>query len=480
MIQALTNLISRFALSRHLLWVGTLITTALGAILRFGNLANPKSLVFDETYYVKDAWTLGNTGAERKWPEGFDANFASGEVFGFLPEAAYVVHPPIGKWVIYLGMQLFGADSSFGWRFSVALLGTLAIPLLIFTARALLKSNRFAVAAGFMLALEGQSVVMSRTAVLDGILAFFVLLGFYFFILDQQYWSRRLAAGAILGFRPYLLLSAISLGLAAGTKWSGLYFLAAFGLFSVLSDSITRARAGRSAWPSIPQGILNALFMLPAATAVYLLGWLGWITGTDGWGRGFKGTWWESLWEYHLNAYRFHTGLSSDHPYESNALQWLISLRPVAFFFEKSPDCEPLQACTTAITAIPNLAVWIGGLMATAWVLYRFVRKIDLTAGLIAVGFLAGWAPWLIYLERTTFQFYAVVFTPFLILALSYALQRYLRRGYVLRRVAERERAIVSLLALVMLLGVYFASIWMGITVPNWVWQIQIWFPFWV
>ncbi len=93
---------------------------------------------------------------------------------------------------------------------------------------------------------------------------------------------------------------------------------------------------------------------------------------------------------------------------------------------------------------------------------------------------MAGWAPWLIYLSRTTFQFYSVVFVPFLILALVYALQRYWKRGFVLGRLPERERAIVSLTLLAMLLGLYFASIWMGLPVPHWVWQIQMWFPFWV
>lgn len=480
MISALSHLISRLTLSKHFFWLGTLVVTALGALLRFGNLSNPKTLVFDETYYVKDAWTLGKTGVERNWPEGFNPSFEAGDVGGYLSEAAYVVHPPIGKWVIYLGMYLFGGESSFGWRFSVALLGTLAIPLLILVARQLLKSNRFAVLAGLFLALEGQSIVMSRTSVLDGILAFFVLLGFYFFVLDQQSWPKRLASGVTLGFRPYLLASAIALGFAAGTKWSGLYFLAAFGIFTVLSDSISRGRSGGNYWMAIPQGAINALIMLPSAVAVYVLGWLGWILGSDGWGRDSKANWWESLWEYHLNAYRFHTGLTTDHPYASNALEWLLSLRPTAFLFERPGDCGFISDCTVAITAIPNPAIWVAGILAMGWVLYRFVRKIDMTAGLIAIGFIAGWVPWLVYLSRTTFQFYSVVFTPFLILALTYALQRYLKRGFVLRRVAEREQAITSFVVLTMLLGLYFVSIWMGLPVPNWVWQIQMWFPFWV
>ena len=480
MITALSHLLTRFTLSKHFFLLGTLISTAIGALLRFVNLASPKTLVFDETYYVKDAWTLGKTGVEREWPDSYNPSFEAGEVAGYLTESSYVVHPPIGKWVIYLGMHLFGGDSSFGWRFSVALLGTLAIPLLIWIAKLILRSNRFAVLAGFLLALEGQAIVMSRTSILDGVLAFFVLLGFLFFVLDQQSWPKRLSGGTVLGFRPYLLAAAVVLGLAAGTKWSGLYFLAAFGLFTVLSDSIHRSRRGNNPWLAIPQGLINALIMLPAAVAVYILGWLGWILGSDGWGRSAESSWWASLWEYHLNAYRFHTGLTVDHPYSSNALEWLLSLRPTAFLFERPENCGAIADCTVAITAIPNPAIWVAGILAMVWVLYRFVRKIDLTAGHIAIGFIAGWAPWLAYLSRTTFQFYSVVFTPFLILAIAYAMQRYLRRGYVLRRVPERERSIASFMLLVMLLALYFASIWMGLTVPHWVWQIQMWFPFWV
>ena len=267
--------------SRNFLLLGSLAITALGAILRFGNLANPQSLVFDETYYVKDAWTLGQTGTEKDWPENFDPSFESGNYTGFTDRGSYVVHPPLGKWVIYLGMWLFGADSSFGWRFSVALLGTLAIPLIIATARLLFRSNKFAVLSGLFLAIEGHSVVMARTSVLDGILAFFVLLGFLFVVLDQH---RLPKVEKLLAFRPWLLLAAMAFGAAAATKWSGLYFLAGFGLYSFVSDLLRRSKAGLSAWPAFLQGALNALTMLAGAIAVYLSSWLGWITTDSGWG----------------------------------------------------------------------------------------------------------------------------------------------------------------------------------------------------
>jgi dolichyl-phosphate-mannose--protein O-mannosyl transferase len=117
---------------------------------------------------------------------------------------------------------------------------------------------------------------------------------------------------------------------------------------------------------------------------------------------------------------------------------------------------------------------------AMLWIGYRFLRKFDLNAGLILVGFLAGWAPWLAYLSRTTFQFYAVVLSPFIVLALSYALHRFWRSGFTSLRLQKRERAITLIVLIALLLAAFFASLWMGLPVPYWYWRIQMWFPFWI
>ena len=45
-------------------WLGPLLVTAFGAFLRFNRLRVPRALVFDETYYVKDAWSILNHGVE--------------------------------------------------------------------------------------------------------------------------------------------------------------------------------------------------------------------------------------------------------------------------------------------------------------------------------------------------------------------------------------------------------------------------------
>ncbi len=112
-------------------WIGPIIVTIIGGLLRLVDLGRPHALIFDETYYPKDALGLLQYGYEQKFVENAndlilesDGNWRALDLFTSDP--AFVVHPPLGKWTIALGEQLFGA-TPFGWRFAVAVLGTLSI-----------------------------------------------------------------------------------------------------------------------------------------------------------------------------------------------------------------------------------------------------------------------------------------------------------------------------------------------------------------
>ena len=54
-------------------WRGPLAVTALAALIRLPYLGQPKAIIFDETYYVKDSLSLLNFGYERKVIENADA-----------------------------------------------------------------------------------------------------------------------------------------------------------------------------------------------------------------------------------------------------------------------------------------------------------------------------------------------------------------------------------------------------------------------
>lgn len=116
-------------LTRWAAWLGPLLVALFAGVLRFWNLGSPRKVIFDETYYPKDAWSLLQYGYEGTWAKNAnDALVGHPPELLLSPEHSYVVHPPMGKWLIALGESVFGMNP-FGWRFMVALLGTLSVLL---------------------------------------------------------------------------------------------------------------------------------------------------------------------------------------------------------------------------------------------------------------------------------------------------------------------------------------------------------------
>ena len=66
---------ARFPMSSQAGWIATLVTTLLAALIRLPGLGTIKTLVFDETYYVKDAYSLMTLGYEGSWAKDNDPMF---------------------------------------------------------------------------------------------------------------------------------------------------------------------------------------------------------------------------------------------------------------------------------------------------------------------------------------------------------------------------------------------------------------------
>ena len=477
---------------------------AIAAVSRLWNLGYPNQLVFDETYYVKDALTLSVEGHEKSWPDGADSAFISGDQFGYLSEAAFTVHPPLGKWLIASGMWLTGVDQSFGWRLSTAILGIATVALLMLVAHNLFKSVAMSVIAGLFLAVDGLAITLSRTALLDVSLTFFLLLGFLFFLFDQQKVRLRIARAirrsqeSVIWFRPWLILTGVSLGAASSIKWSGLYLLAGIGLYVVVSESLLRKNSGEENWLRKGMGFQGAysfLSLVPTALATYLLTWVGWIAGSEGYSRnaavenpqtgifGLLPDWMLSLWHYHELIYRFHIGLTKDHPYEAHPLGWLISLRPTAFYYESfsfgENGCQIEAGCSSAITALGNPLIWISSALALVYLVYRYVRNRERVIGLILLGVGSLYLPWLVLSERTVFQFYAVSFQPWMILGLVLVLQQ-IRQRIRARSAALANWFVVAFVCLALAISIFFYPVNTGLYLSFELWQLRMWLPSWV
>ena len=63
-------------------WLGPLLVTALGTFVRFSRLSVPHAVIFDETYYVADAWGILRFGVEHNYIASRNTLIARGVVRG--------------------------------------------------------------------------------------------------------------------------------------------------------------------------------------------------------------------------------------------------------------------------------------------------------------------------------------------------------------------------------------------------------------
>src|ERR1700689_4230938 len=177
-------------------WLGPLLVTAFGGFLRFNRLQIPRTIVFDETYYVKDAWSILHHGVGWNPVSNANALIIAGHTNIFQACSGtgcgeYVVQPEVGKYMIAVGEWLFGLNS-FGWRFSSAVFGTVAILLVSRIARRMTRSTLLGCVAGLLMSLDGLEFVLSRTGILDIFLMTFILAAFGCAVIDRNKSRERL------------------------------------------------------------------------------------------------------------------------------------------------------------------------------------------------------------------------------------------------------------------------------------------------
>ncbi|MFI6443388.1 dolichyl-phosphate-mannose--protein mannosyltransferase [Kitasatospora sp. NPDC050543] len=515
-------------------WLGPLVVALFGGVLRFTGLGEPHAIIFDETYYAKDGYSLWHGGYETSWGDSANQQImAPDQVIPYKSDPAYIVHPPVGKWIIGAGEQLFGMNP-FGWRFAVALLGTLSILMIARIGRRLLRSTLLGCVAGLLLAVDGLHFVMSRAALLDLVVMFWILAAFGFLLLDRDRTRARIAArlGGVadpltarrmnLGWRPYRLAAGVCVGLTCSTKWSGMYVAAAFGVLTVLWDAGSRRLAGARhphLWSLVRDAVPAFCSIVLTSVVVYISSWAGWFASSNVQGQGGYGRDWavgrsglssefvtlpvlgkvrmpfqvdltwvpeglRSLWHYHSTMYDFHTHLTSPHTYQSNPWSWLVVGRPVSYFYESpkaGQDGCKVSECAREVLGIGTPILWWAGTVALVYCLYRWVARRDWRAGAVLCGLAAGYLPWFAYQERTIFLFYAVAFVPFLVLALTMMIGALIGPAH-----ASRERRIIGssvaglLILAVMCNFLYFYPLYTGQTIPMEDWRGRMWFNSWI
>ncbi|HEX6399241.1 MAG TPA: phospholipid carrier-dependent glycosyltransferase, partial [Actinomycetota bacterium] len=334
------------------------LVTATAAALRGINLTRPKTTVFDELFYAREACFLVHR---------------SQQLCG-IGEGAITPHPPLGKWLISLGIRAFGYNP-LGWRVAALIAGILTVPLLYLLGRRLLGATLGAATSAGLIAIDPLHLVQSRVAMLDVFVALFIVASFLFLVIDRDHVEGGDGSAdgksGILS-RRWLLAAGLAAGGAAATKWVGFLALAGVAGFAALWAA---QRLPDRRWLARLRGVVRSegptllLAMVVAPLTVYVVSFAGRIDGYvlswpwdhESWVRNFLGVQKEML--------RFHLDIQDVSPYTSPAWSWPLIRRPLVYFQEASGGSY------REILAMGSPVVWWTSLPALAYLGISTTRR---------------------------------------------------------------------------------------------------------
>lgn len=381
-----------------------ILLSVVGGVLRAARATTPPGGVFDEGFYVQEGCLLAAPGA---CPP--DAEFGS-------------AHPPLGAWLVGLGIRVFGYRSG-GWRAASLVAGTLTIALLYLLARKLLRSTLGATLAAALLAFEFLHFVHSRTAMIDVFVTLFAVGAVLFAVYDGTQPARD--PPRALMRRPWRLAAGLAAGAAVATKWSGIPILVGVVALALAFEVQRRRDAGaRRALSGAlrAEGTSVALLFIVLPGLVYVVSHVGRIDGAVLALPWSDGSWMRAFLERQGEMLNLHARLGplgQENPYTSPAWSWPVLQRPISYFFEVAGGRY------RQVLAVGNPLIWWGSLAALGAVGARWIRsrRLDGPEAVILTGFLVTWGAWLLLVPTRSymFLFYLLPAVPFMCLALAYA-----------------------------------------------------------
>ena len=399
-------------LARRLSVSGRLVAAgaALAAVVTRGpGLSRPRILVFDEIYYALQAQEIATGGVE----------------------VGHTVHPPLGKWLLAIGVRIFGF-TPFGWRIVPLLAGGVVAAMTVVAAGRMTRRIGLVTLAAVLVLTDGIAFTTGRLALLDGLLAAFTTAALAVLLHGA---SRPLDAPL---HRRVTWSAALLLGAAVAVKWSAVPLVGvaivvvtalAFEVWPAGPDR-RRAVARRAAVLTLVPLALYAASYVPTLVAF----------GDSGVRRevcsGAPAGCHDSLVGRitavaidQARVWRFHRDLRPTNRYAASGSTWLLQTHPTGLLVSTcdgraDPVCAPGdRGVVRRIMAVGNPVLWLAGGLAIVGTALLALRRRDPIDLVLALAGAAWWLPWILG-RRPGYAFYGVTLVPVWSLALVRLLDR--------------------------------------------------------
>ncbi|MCH5252628.1 MAG: glycosyltransferase family 39 protein [Lachnospiraceae bacterium] len=341
-------------------------------------------------------------------------------------------HPPLGKFLISIGIRIFGMNP-FGWRIVGVIFGILMLPFMYLFGRRLFGCRTWAAGVlTFLFAFDFMHFTQTRISTIDVYGTFFIIAMFYFMLryaqtsfYDTPLWKTFIPLG----------LSAIMMGLGCASKWTAVYAAAGLGIFffTIMGVRYYEYRLAQKNPSGVTAGISHesilekfkknfigtiafcVLFFIVIAGLIYLLSYIP-FDNTSGDGL-FK-----QMLDNQRDMFNYHSTLTSTHPYSSTWYEWPTMIRPVFYYSQTVAD-----GLKEGISAFGNPLVWWAGIPAVLYMIYLIFREKDRCAIFLVFAYLVQYVPWML-VDRCIFAYHYFPSVPFVAMMIVYTMVRLVKK----------------------------------------------------
>lgn len=375
-----------------------------------------------------------------------------------------ITHPPLGKLIIALGIQIFGM-TPFGYRFMGTLFGVLMLLPLYILLKSMFGKTKVAMCGTLLFAFEFMHYTQTRIATIDTYGVFFTLVSFLFMWrwISAPYTAKRTWVD--------LMLCGLSFGIGCACKWTVLYTgvgLAVLWLLRVFMKyrAVGLERYGRELLRTIG---LSVVFFIVIPLIIYCLSYIPY-----GLALGYRfpsmltdRNYYQLIWDNQVYMLTYHSGVTQSHPYSSRWYQWLFDLRPILYYLQYNGETK------SAFGAFNSPLISWGGLVALLSGIPAFLKRRKPQMVLIWVGYLCQFLPWVL-ISRTVFAYHYFGSILFLTIAISYVFDELIERN------SKNDKLVYGATALNTGLFVLFYPVLSGAEVSiEYCLNLLKWFPSW-
>jgi dolichyl-phosphate-mannose--protein O-mannosyl transferase len=325
-----------------------------------------------------------------------DEYYTIAEAFDYMVRGHYGLemwhHPKLRDIFVFWAIKFFGTNAE-GFRLASIVFGILTIPLTGLVARRLTRSDAAALLASFFMAVDAIHIELSRQAIQEVYMPFFLLFGIY---LALRY---RDSNNTIL-----LVFSGVIFGLGLASKWNVAIPLALTLVFLVCQGL---KQDGESAFEKSKELLLLFATILVLPLTVYILTYYPWLLH-----RGYDLAEWFATQKIMFAENLVHQGANPEmlQMQDHTPLLWFI--RPVGFADFLMNGNEPV-----VVLGVSNPLVWLLTLPAVGYLMFHLI-KLDWRHLFLLALFWCSYLPFVLS-RRLTGANTALTVTPFAFMAVA-------------------------------------------------------------